>query len=304
MQTMKNKVGRNLTETWLGKSLIRVGQKVDEVWMAIGQLLVKSWSAFKAKEVGRKLDKTWTDFEGKKVQQGYKQVTTTLRTSICQGYANDMPEFRFHKLLQPYSSITPEITKGLLQLFSKTSPETDKQRLHQDYTNPTPEFKRSSLKKVSQRLPNDYPENEGFSLEASGQKADEIGIEILRYRFDKIAVTSRWFIGEMSVENCVNTSSRVRQFGDYQVGQFLGETWVDLRPFYLGINTVMQPLSFLAHSLIVHNKRESYGYTKVTPALHQECDQLLPNATRNQPFFSLFDIARLFLYVVLPDQNL
>lgn len=98
MQTMKNKVGRNLTETWLGKSLIRVGQKVDEVWMAIGQLLVKSWSAFKAKEVGRKLDKTWTDFEGKKVQQGYKQVTTTLRTSICQGYANDMPEFLIHQM--------------------------------------------------------------------------------------------------------------------------------------------------------------------------------------------------------------
>lgn len=264
MQIMENKVGRNLTETWLGKSLIKVGQKVDDVWMTIGQLLVKSWSAFKAKEVGRKLDKSWTDFEGKRVQQGYNHGTTFLKDRVCQGYANDMPEFRSHELLQPYSSITPEI---------------DCQRLHRSYTNPTPEFKQFSLKKVSQQLPNAYPENRGSGLDVSGQHQDEIGIEI-----------SRWFVGEMSVAGFVKVSSWVRQFGGYRVGQFLGKTWVDLRPFYLEINTVIQPLSFIAHSLIVHNKRVSYGYTKVTPALHQE--------------FSLFDIARLFLYVVLPDQRL
>ena len=288
MQTMKNKVGRKLPKTWLGKSLIRVGQKVDEVWMGIGQYLVRSWSAFKAKEVGRKLDKSWTDFEGKKVQQGYNYGTTFLKDRVCQGYANDMPEFRSNKLLQPYSSITPKITSRLLQFFSNTSPE----------------IKGFSLKKVSQQLPSDYPENEGSSLDKSGQNADEIGIKILRYRFGKIAVTCRWFVGEMSVEYFVKGSVWVRQFGGYQVGQLLGETLVDLRPFCLGIDIVIQPLSFIAHSFIVHNKRVSYGYTKVTPALHQECDQLLPNATRNQPFFSLFDIARLFLYVVLPDQNL
>ena len=275
MQTMKNKVGQKLAKSWPEKSLIRVGQKVDEVWMAIGQLLVKSWSAFKAKEVGRKLDKTWTDFHPFRV---------------CQGYAKGMPELRSNKLLQPYSSITPKIAGKLLQVFSNTSPEIGSQRLHHDYTNPTPEFKQFSLKNVTQRLPNDYPENEDFSLEASGQNQDEIGIKILRYRFGKIAVTWRWFVGEMSVEYFVKGSSRVRQFEGYQVGQFLGETGMDLRPFYLGINTVIQPLSSIAHSLIVHNKRVSYGYTKVTPALHQE--------------FSLFDIAKLFLYVVLPDQRL
>lgn len=287
---MKNKVGRNLTETWLGKNLIKVGQKVDEVWMGIGQYLVKSWSAFKAKEVGQKLDKTWTDFRGNKLgQHWYKSRTDFHPFRVCQGYANDMPEFRSHELLQPYSSITPE---------------TDKQRLSQDYTNPTPEFKRFSLKKVSQQLPSDYPENEDFSLDKLGQKADEIGIEILRHCFGKVAVTSRWFVGEMWVAGFVKVSSRVRQFGGYQVGQFLGETCVDLGPFYLGMYTVIQSLSFIAHSLIVHNKRVSYGYTKVTPALHQECNQLLPNATRNRSLFSLFDIANLFLYVVLPDQNL
>ena len=259
MQTMKNKVGRKLPKTWLGKSLIRVGQKVDEVWIVIGQLLVKSWSAFKAKEVGQKLDESWTDFEGKKVQQGYNYGTTFLKDRVCQGYANDMPEFRSYRLPQ---------------LFSNTSPE----------------IKGSSLKKVTQRLPSDYPENEGCSLEIPGQKADEIGIKILRYRFGKIAVTWRWFVGEMWVAGFVKVSSRVRQLGGYQVGQFLGKTGMDLRPFYIGMYTVIQLLSFIAHSLIVHNKRVSHGYTKVTPALHKE--------------FPLFDIAKLFLYVVLPDQNL
>jgi len=263
MQTMKNKVGRKLAKSWLGKSLIRVRQKVDEVWMGVGQYLVRSWSAFKAKEVGQYLDKSWTDFRGsfwqnwaelgrEKVQRGYGEVTTFLRIRVCQGYANGMPEFRSNGLLQHYSSITPKITgQRLLQLFSNTSPE----------------IKRFSLKKVPQQLPNDYPENGGFSLKASGQNQDEIGIE-----------------------NCVNASLRFRQFEGYQVGQLLGETCVDLGPFYLEMNLVIQPLSFIAHSLIVRNKRVSYGYTKVTPALHQE--------------FSLFDIASLFLYVVLPDQNL
>lgn len=208
MQTMK-------------KELIRVGQKVDEVWMDIGQYLVRSWSAFKAKEVGQNLDESWMDFGRQK----------------------------------------------LLHFFSNTSPEIDQQRLHQSYTNPTPEFKRFSLKKVSQQLLNDYPEKEGFSLKASGQNQDEIG-----------------------TENCVNTSSKFRQFEGYQVGQFLGETWVVLGPFYLEMNLVIQPPSFIAHSFIVHNKRVSYGHTKVTLALHQK--------------FSLFDIPKLFLYVVLPDQNL
>ncbi|NTU73021.1 hypothetical protein HGB07_02475 [Candidatus Roizmanbacteria bacterium] len=183
---MKNKVDRKLAKTWLGKSLIMVGQHVDEVWMGIGQLLVKNWSAFKAKEVGQKLDESWTDFGSKR----------------------------------------------LLQLFSNTSPE-----------------------------------NEGFSLDKSGQHQDEIGIE-----------------------NCVKVSSWFRQFGGFKVGQLLGETCVDLGPFYPAMNRVIQPPSFIAHSLIVHNKRVSYGYTKVTPALHQE--------------FSLFDISRVSLYVVLPDQSL
>ena len=232
MQTMKNKVGRKLAKSWLGKSLIRVRQKVDEVWMGIGQYLVKSWSAFKAKEVGQNLDKSWTDFRGSSWQKWAKLGR--------------------NKLLQHYSSITPKITgQRLLQLFSNTSPE----------------IKRFSLKKVPQQLPNDYPENEGFSLKASGQNQDEIG-----------------------TENCVKVSLRFRQFGGFKVGQLLGETCVDLGPFYLEMNLVIQPLPFITHSLIVHNKRVSYGYTKVTPALHQE--------------FSLFDIASLFLYVVLPDQNL
>lgn len=240
MQTMK-------------KELIRVGQKVDEVWMGIGQYLVRSWSAFKAKEVGQKLDESWTDFRGNKLgQHWYKSRTDFHPFRVCQGYANDMPEFRSYRLLQ---------------LFSNTSPEIDKQKLHQDYTNPTPEFERFSLKKVSQQLPDGYPENKGSSLNKSGQNQDEIGIE-----------------------NCVNASSRVRQFEGYKVGQLLGETCVDLGPFYPEMNLVIQPLSFITHSLIAHNKRVSYGYTEVTPALHQE--------------FPLFDIASLFLYVVLPDQNL
>ena len=252
MQTMKNKVDRKLTETWLGKSLIRVGQKVDEVWMGVGQYLVRNWSAFKAKEVEQKLDESWTDYGSKKVQQGYGQVTTSLRTGVCQGYANGMPEFRSNGLLQHYSSITPKITgQRLLQLFSNTSPEIEG----------------SSLKRLSQQLPNDYLENKASSLNKSGQNQDEIG-----------------------TENCVKVSLRFRQFGGFKVGQLLGETCVDLGPFYLEMSLVIQPLSFIAHSLIVHNKRVSYGYTEVTPALHQE--------------FSLFDIASLFLYVVLPDQSL
>lgn len=178
---MKNKVDRELAETWLGKSLIRVGQRVDEVWMDFG-------------------------------------------------------------------------SKRLLQLFSNTSPEIDEQRLHQSYTNPTPEFRQFSLKKLSQQLPNDYPENKDFGLDKSGQNQDEIG-----------------------TENCVKVSSWVRQFEGYQVGQLLAETGVDLRPFYLGIDLVIQPLSFIAHSLIVHNKRVQ--------------DKWL-------------DVPGLFLYVVLPDQNL
>ena len=184
MKTMKNKVIRKLTETWLGKEPFKVGQKVDEVWMGIGQYLVKSWSIFKAKEVGQKLDESWTE------------------------------------LLQPCSSITPEITG----------------------------------QRLSQQLPNDYPENKGCSLNKSGQNQDEIGIE-----------------------NCVNASLRVRQFRGYKVGQLLGETGVDLGPFYPAIIQVIQPLSFIAHSLIVHNKRVQ--------------DKWL-------------DVPELFLYVVLPDQSL
>lgn len=239
MQTMK-------------KELIRVGQKVDEVWMGIGQYLVRNWSAFKANKVGQNLDESWMDFGRKMVQQGYNDGTTFLDKRICQGYANDMPEFRSNRLLQPYSSITPKTgMQWLLQFFSNTSPE----------------IKQFSLKRVSQRLPNGYPENKGFSLNKSGQ--------------------NRYGIG---TENCVKVSSWVRQFEGYQVGQLLGETWVVLGPFYLEMILVIQPLSFIAHSFIVHNKRVSCGYTKVTPALHQE--------------FPLFDIASLFLYVVLPDQNL
>jgi hypothetical protein len=178
-----------------------------------------------------------------------------------------MPEFRSNKLLQSYSSITPRIGKQLLQFFSNTSPEMTKQRLRQSYTNPTPKFRHFSLKRLSQQLPNDYPENKDFSLNKSGQSRYEIG-----------------------TENCVNASLRFRQFEGFKVGQLLGETCMDLGPFYLEMSLVIQPLSFIAHSLIVHNKRVSHGYTKVTPALHQE--------------FSLFDIASLFLYVVLPDQSL
>ena len=48
----KNKVGRKLAKSWLGKEAFKVGQHVDEVWMVVGQLLVRNWSAFKAKEVG------------------------------------------------------------------------------------------------------------------------------------------------------------------------------------------------------------------------------------------------------------
>lgn len=293
MQTMKNKVDRKLAITWLGKRLIKVGQKVDEVWMTVGQNLDKSWSAFKAKEVGQNLDKSWMDFEGKKVQQGYNHGTTCLQDRVCQGYANDMPEFRSNKLLQTYSSITPKITKRLLQFFSNTSPEISSQRLHQSYTNPTLKSEGFSLEKVSQQLPNAYPENESSSLKIAGQNRYEIGIKTLRHRFGKIAVALRWFVGEMWGTGFVNASSRFRQFEGYKVGQFLGKTRVDI-----------QPLSFIIHSFIVHNKRVSCGYTKVTSGLHQECDQLLPNATGNRPLFSLFDIARVSLYVVLPDQNL
>lgn len=283
MQTMKNKVDRKLARTWLGKRLIKVGRKVDGMWMVAGQLLVTNWSVFKAKEVGRKLDKSWTDFEGKKVQQGYNDGTTFLKDRVCQGYANDMPEFRSHKLLQTYSSITPEITKRLLQFFSNTSPEISSQSLHQSYTNPTLKSEGFILEKVSQQLPNAYPENENLSLNKSGQSRYEIGIKTLRQRFGKIAVTLRWFQG-------------------YKVGQLLGKTGVNFVPFYPGIKQIIQPLSFIARSFIVHNKRVPDGYTKVTPRLHQECDQLLPNATGNN--LSLFDIARVSLYVVLLDQNL
>ena len=239
MQTMKNKVDRKLAKTWLGKSLIRVGQKVDEVWMGVGQYLVRSWSAFKAKGVGQKLDESWMEFGRKKVQQGYNYGTTFLKDRVCQGYANGMPEFR---------------SKRLLQLFSNTSPEIDEKRLRQGYTNPTPEIKRFSLEWLSQQLPIDYPENKSSSLDKSGQNQDEIG-----------------------TENCVNASSRIRQFGAYQVGQLLGETCMDLEPFYLEMNLVIQPLSFIAHSFIADNKRVQ--------------DKWL-------------DVPELFLYVVLPDQNL
>ncbi len=141
---MKNKVGRKLAKTWLGKSLIRVGQKVDEVWMGIGQYLVRSWSAFKANKVGQNLDESWMDFG----RVDLAKVAKLGRTV----YAKGMPK------------ICQNSVQRLLQLFSNTSPEIDQQRLHRSYTNPTPEFKRFSLKKVSQQLPNDYPENEGFSL--------------------------------------------------------------------------------------------------------------------------------------------
>ena len=204
MKTMKNKVDRKLAETWLGKSLIRVGQKADEVWMAIGQLLVKSWSAFKANKVGQNLDESWMDFGRERVQQSYNDGTTFLGTRICQGYAKHMPEFR--------------------------------------------------SKRLTQQLPNDYPENKGFSLNKSGQNTDEIGIG-----------------------NCVKASLRFRQFGGFKVGQLLGETWVDLGLFYPEMNLVIQPLSFIAHSLIADNKRVQ--------------DKWL-------------DVPELFLYVVLPDQNL
>lgn len=252
MQTMKNKVDRKLAETWLGKSLIWVRQKVDDVWMGVGQYLVRNWSAFKTNKVGQNLDESWMDFGRKMVQQGYNDGTTFFDKRICQGYANDMPEFRSNRLLQPYSSITPKTgMQWLLQFFSNTSPEIEG----------------SSHKWLSQQLPSGYPENEGFSLDKSGQNEDEIGIE-----------------------NCVKVSVWFRQFGGYQVGQFLGETGVDLGRFYPVMNPVIQPLSYIAHSFIVHNKRVPSGYTKVTPSLHQE--------------FSLFDIASLFLYVVLPDQSL
>lgn len=283
--------------------------------MGIGQLLVKSWSAFKAKEVGQNLDKSWTDFRGsswqnwaklgrEKVQRGYGEVTTFLRIRLCQGYANGMPEFRSNKLLQSYSSITPRIGKQLLQFFSNTSPEIVTQRLHRSYTDPTPKHEHFSLKKVSQQLPSDYPENKGCSLNKSGQSRYEIGTEIEANQFGKCAVTGRWFDGKMSAENCVKVSSWVRQFRGYKVGQLLGEIGVDLEPFYPAIIQVTQPLSFIAHSLIVHNKRVSYGYTEVTPALHQKGYPLRPNATRNVALFSLFDIPRVSLYVVLPDQSL
>ncbi|OQA93715.1 MAG: hypothetical protein BWY24_00318 [Microgenomates group bacterium ADurb.Bin219] len=254
----KNKVGRNLAKSWLGKEPFKVGQKVDEMWMKVGQLLVKSWSAFKANEVGQYLDKSWTDFGDKLGQRSYKISTD--------------------KLLQLYSNITPEITG---------------QRLRRSYTNPTPKYERFSLKKVSQELPNDYPENMDFNLNKSGQNQHEIGTKI-----------SRRFVGEMLMTGFGKVSVWVRYLQALKVVQFLGKTGVDLRAFYPAIIQVIQPLSFIAHSLIAHNKRVSYGYTKVTPTLHQECYQLRPNATGFEPFFSLFDIARVSVYVVLPGQSL
>jgi len=73
---------------------------------------------------------------------------------------------------------------------------------------------------------------------------------------------------------------RVRQNVDevwMDIGQYLDESWMNLRAFYLETNLVIQPLSFIAHSFIVHNKRVQ--------------DKWL-------------DVPELFLYVVLPDQNL
>jgi hypothetical protein len=81
----------------------------------------------------------------------------------------------------------------------------------------------------------------------------------------------------MSAENCVKVSSWVRQFGGFKVGQLLGKTGVDSGPFYLEMNLVIQPLTFITHSLIVDNKRVQ--------------DKWL-------------DVPKLFLYVVLPDQRL
>lgn len=238
MQTMKNKVGQNLDKSW---TVFR-GNKLGQYWY-------KSSTDFRESSWQK-----WAKLGRKKVQRGYGQVTTFLRIGVCQGYTNGMPEFWSNKLLQSYSSITPIIGGQLLQFFSNTSPEIAEQRLRQSYTNPTPKYERFSFKGLSQQLPNAYPENKDFSLNKSGQSRYEIG-----------------------TENCVKVSSWVRQLGGYKVMQLLGETCVDLEPFYPAIIQVIQPLSFIADSLIVHNKRVQ--------------DKRL-------------DIPKLFLYVVLPDQSL
>ena len=241
----------------------------------VGRKLAKSWLGKSLIRVRQKVDevwmgigqlsvRSWSAFKTKEVGQKLDKSWTDSRgNKLGQRSYKISTDFRGsswqkwaklgrNKLLQHYSSITPKITgQRLLQLFSNTSPEIEG----------------SSLKRLSQQLPNDYLENKASSLNKSGQNQDEIG-----------------------TENCVKVSLRFRQFEGYKVGQLLGETCVDLGPFYLEMSLVIQPLSFIAHSLIVHNKRVSCGYTEVTPALHQE--------------FSLFDIASLFLYVVLPDQNL
>jgi hypothetical protein len=249
-----------------------VGQKVNEMWMGVGQYLVRSWSAFKAKEVGQKLDESWTDFRGSAWQNWAKLG----REKVCQGYANDMPEFWSNELLQTYSSITPKITMRLLQFFSNTSPE-----------------------------------NKGFSLKTAGQSRYEIGIKIVRWVFGRIAVTLRWFVGGMLATGFGKVSVRVRYPQGIKHRQLSLKTrlnnekvTVKSRKNHRTVFIAYPTLSFIVHSFIVHNKRASYGYTKVTPTLHQECDQLLPNATRNRPLFSLFDITRVSLYVVLPDQKI
>lgn len=195
---------------------------------------------------------------------------------VCQGYANDMPEFWSNELLQTYSSITPKITMRLLQFFSNTSPE-----------------------------------NKGFSLKTAGQSRYEIGIKIVRWVFGRIAVTLRWFVGGMLATGFGKVSVRVRYPQGIKHRQLSLKTrlnnekvTVKSRKNHRTVFIAYPTLSFIVHSFIVHNKRASYGYTKVTPTLHQECDQLLPNATRNRPLFSLFDITRVSLYVVLPDQKI
>lgn len=126
MQTMKNKVDRKLAKTWLGKHLIKVGQKVDEVWMTVGQYLVKSWSAFKANKVGQNLDKSWTDFGEsswqkwaipgiEKVQQGYNHDTTLLQEKVCQRYARIPVQQSTPNLLQYYSKNHQATSPVLLQ---------------------------------------------------------------------------------------------------------------------------------------------------------------------------------------------
>ncbi len=229
----------------------------------VGRKLAKSWPGKSLIKVGQKVDEVWMAFKANKVGRKLDKSWTDFKGKKVQRGYNDGTTFLKNRVCQGYANDMPEFrSKRLLQLFSNTSPEIDTQ-------------------KVSQQLPNAYPENKGFSLKVSGQNQYEIGIKICL-----------WFVGEMWVEYFVKVSVRFRQFGGYRVGQFLGKTWVDLVPFYPGIKQVIQPLSFITHSFIVHNKRVSYG----------KCDQLLPNATGNS--LSLFDIARVSLYVVLPDQYL